>query len=353
VRGRERQHRIGRIAAARTTRPARRLSRDESLRKIIGVLISHAMVVVSGTKMSQELGASRHSVWRMVEELRRYGVAIEGHPTTGYVLKAVPDLPLPEQLEPQLKGTIFSGKLHHRFRSASTNEDALQAAAAGAPEGSVFLAEEQLAGRGRGGHAWHSPRSYGIYCSIVLRPSLSPAEILPLSLAAGLAAQSAVEQVTGLACDLRWPNDLLVNGKKFGGILAEMNAEPTRIRYLVVGIGFNVNQTEFPPDLRESATSLLLARAEMSKDASPLPRLGLLAALLKSFDREYRNLRSAEIIARFAERSSCVRGKRVRVGEDGSGAYEGTTAGLDERGFLRVQTDSGVCTVLSGGVREI
>ena len=308
------------------------------------------MVVVSGTKLAAEIGVSRSAVWRMVQQLRAYGVPIEGHPTTGYALKQVPDLLLPDALEPQLKGTIFAGKVQHRFRTASTNADAMQAAARGAPEGTVFLAEEQTAGRGRGGHSWHSAKAQGIYCSVILRPQMPPADVLILSLAAGLAAQAAVEQVTGLHPDLRWPNDLLLNGKKFCGILAEMNAEATRVRYVVVGIGMNVNHLEFPRELRNEATSLRLARVAQPPPAV-LARSPLLAALLKSLDREYRELQPATIISRFMQDSSMARGRRVRV-ED-QGGYEGVTEGLDERGFLRVRIREGLRSVLSGGVRVI
>src|SRR5205823_11380756 len=218
------------------------------------------MVVVSGTKLAAEIGVSRSAVWRLVQQLRAYGVPIEGHPTTGYALKQVPDLLLPETLELQLKRTIFSGKVQHRFRTASTNADAMQAAARGAPEGTVFVAEEQTAGRGRGGHSWHSAKAQGIYCSVILRPQMPPADVLILSLATGLAAQAAVQQITGLHPDLRWPNDLLLSKKKFCGILAEMNAEATRVRYVVVGIGMNVNHLEFPRELRDEATSIRLSR---------------------------------------------------------------------------------------------
>ena len=122
----------------------------------------------------------------------------------------------------------------------------MESASAGAPEGSVFVAEEQTAGRGRGAHQWDSAPSAGIYCSVVLRPLLPPSEALILSLAAGLAVHAAVQQVDSrVASDLKWPNDLLIEGKKFCGILTEMNAEVTRVRYVVVGIGINVNQASF------------------------------------------------------------------------------------------------------------
>ena len=311
--------------------------------------MEHATVVVSGTKIAQEISSSRSEVWRLIQQLRGLGVDVAGHPATGYQLRSVPDLLLPEILRPLLRGTIFDSHLHHFYKIASTNTAAMAAAGEGAPEGSVFLSEEQTAGRGRGANSWQSPCSTGIYCSVVLRPTLPPSEVLALSLAAGLAVRSAIQQVDSrVNPDLKWPNDLLIDGMKACGILTEMNAEATRVRYLVVGIGINVNQSNFPKEL--SATSLRLATG------SEWSRVELVGALLKSLDLEYRQfLQDPEaresILQRFAENSSWVQGKKVRIEENGS-AFEGTTAGLDGRGFLRVQTAHGMQTVLSGTVRE-
>jgi BirA family biotin operon repressor/biotin-[acetyl-CoA-carboxylase] ligase len=288
-------------------------------------------------------------VWRLVQQLRDLGVDIAGHPSTGYSLKSMPDLLLPDMLAPQLHGTIFGQHIQHYYKIGSTNVLAMKAASADAPEGSVFLAEQQTAGRGRGSNQWHSARSAGIYCSTILRPDLPPSDVLILSLAAGLAVHSAVQEIESrLAPDLKWPNDVLIDGKKFCGILTEMNAEVTRVRYVVVGIGINVNQSGFPADLQPVATSLRLATG------TEWSRVELCTALLKSLDREYRSLlenpdTSTSILRRFEERSSSVRGRQVEV-EENSG-FKGMTDGLDSRGFLRVRTAEGVRTVLSGTVR--
>ncbi len=309
------------------------------------------MLVVSGTKLAAEIGTTRSAVWRVVQQLRSLGVEIAGHPHTGYRLESVPDLLLPEVLDPLLRGTLFAGKLQHYFRVDSTNTAALSAAAAGALEGSVFLAEEQTAGRGRGGHDWLSERSVGIYASVLLRPPLAPADVLVLSLLAGLAVADAVAETSGHRPDLRWPNDLLFAGRKFCGILIELTAEATRLRHVVVGIGVNVNQVSFPAPLQDAATSLRL------ETSHPSSRVMLAAAILKALDREYRRLAAAptetrpELIRRFEAASSTARGCRVRVEDEGG--YEGVTDGLDDRGFLRVRTATGVRTVLSGSVRPL
>lgn len=223
---------------------------------------------------------------------------------------------------------------------------------AGAPDGSVYFADEQTAGRGRGAHNWESPPGSGLYASVLLRPALAPADVLWLSLAAGLAVRDAIQQVTFLECDLRWPNDLLLGRRKFCGILTELNAEVTRVRHLVIGLGINVNQPQFPDELGDLATSLHI---ETGRD---WPRQELLIALLQSLHREVSaltapgNLRdaTASILTRLERASTWIRGKKVFV-EEGEG-YAGVTEGLDARGFLQVRTDNGLRTVFSGGVRE-
>ncbi|MFZ0633837.1 MAG: biotin--[acetyl-CoA-carboxylase] ligase [Acidobacteriaceae bacterium] len=261
-----------------------------------------------------------------------------------------------EALETALAGTRFAGKLHFFSSVESTNTHAMREAEAGAPDGSVFFADEQTLGRGRGAHEWSSPPGSGLYVSVLLRPRLAPADVLWLSLAAGLAAQEAVRRTVGLDADVRWPNDLLLGRRKFCGILTELNAEVTRVRHAVVGIGINVHQAQFPEELRDVATSL---RIETGRE---WPRQELLRSLLESLDGEVTALtRSPDVRAaagsvreRIASRSTWIRRKRVRVDETANGgeSFAGTTDGLDERGFLRVRTADGMRTVLSGGVRE-
>ncbi|HYL93265.1 MAG TPA: biotin--[acetyl-CoA-carboxylase] ligase [Alphaproteobacteria bacterium] len=272
------------------------------------------------------------------------------------------DLLLPEVLAPLVRNTIFAGHIYHWLEADSTNSLAMFAAAeAGkspetAPEGSVFLAEEQTKGRGRAGHRWHSEWGMGIYCSFAVRPKISPEDALWLSLVAGVAAHEAVREVTGVVADIRWPNDLLIGERKFCGILTEMSSGPTRVHHAAIGIGINVGHRSFPEELQNLATSLRLATG---KNVS---RVELTAALIKSLDREYRmllraavspeeahGLRFAPILRRVEARSSYVRGKRVFVDEDEG--YTGVTDGLDARGFLRVATSKGVRIVISGGVR--
>jgi BirA family biotin operon repressor/biotin-[acetyl-CoA-carboxylase] ligase len=254
-------------------------------------------------------------------------------------------------LESALADTIFAGNLHFSAVPGSTNTDALEAARAGAAHGSVYFADEQLAGRGRGDHTWHSAAGQGLYASVLLRPRIPALRLPLLPLAAGLAAADAVRAVSGLSVDLRWPNDLLIGPRKAGGILVEANSEASTksgmVAFAVVGIGINVHQRNFAPDLSTPATSL-----EM-ESGRRISRQPLLVSLLESLQREalgLLDLASRQTIPRRVEQASTwVRGKKVDV--YGPQACTGVTAGLDEHGFLLVRTADGLVTVQTGGIR--
>lgn len=243
--------------------------------------------------------------------------------------------------------------------TGSTNQLALEAAQSGARRG-IWLADEQTAGRGRGGHSWHSTRGDGLYVSVLVTPELPLDRALWLSLATGLAAQQAILATSGIRIDLRWPNDLLCGSRKLGGILVESSVAnvsgraPSGLRYAVIGVGINVHHRLFPPEIASLATSL------QREGGLPVSRQSLLITFLRALDRELDELdrefaglgNRKGLLRRFAEGSSWVRGKRVRVPEEGG--YTGITAGLDARGFLLVDDDEGMRrTVLSGGVREL
>ena len=262
-------------------------------------------------------------------------------------------------LKAALAGTPFVGNLHAFASVPSTNTLALEAAQAGTLTG-VWVADEQTAGRGRGGHSWHSAPGDGLYVSILLRPSLFGADVLKISLAAGVAAVHAIQQATGATLTLRWPNDLMDprQGKKIGGILTESALESAtgRLTHAVVGVGINLNQPSMPPELEATATSLRL-----SLQGEPIRREVLLPLLLRELTHEITLLeREAAgeplpygILARFEHASPMVRGLHVHVAEQGG--YTGVTDGLDPNGLLRVRTDTAggsIRTVRHGGVRQ-
>jgi BirA family biotin operon repressor/biotin-[acetyl-CoA-carboxylase] ligase len=342
------------------------------------VALRESQRALSSAEWAAAAGVAAIDAAKLAGELRALGAEVAGSAADGWRLAGAGDVALPEVLAAKIRGTIFEGEVHHFARIGSTNAAAMRAGAEGAglnltqdvaqpanqpanqptsqdsrqpaSRGAVWLAEEQTAGKGRAGHVWKSNPRDGIYCSALLRPRLSPVDVIILSLAAGLAVAESVHEVTGLWGDLRWPNDVMMGGRKFCGILTELNAEVTRVRYVVVGVGMNVNNEGFPPELEGIATSLAMeAKRRFS-------RVELVAALLRALDREQAALVDGvgaareRILRRFEAHSSYCCGAAVAVEEDGG--YEGITRGLDERGFLRVETSRGLRTVLSGGVRK-
>ena len=323
---------------------------ERQVAALLTLLAENGTIVISGARIAREIGVSRSTVFRWVTRLRELGVKVKGRAATGYFLEKVPDILTADMLRQRLRGGLFGKRIYHFFKTDSTNRVALELGHAGEPEGAVVLAEEQTAGRGRAGHSWHSERATGVYVTVLLRPQLAPVQAPLLTMMAGLSAHAAVQAVTGLSVDLKWPNDLLVHGKKVGGILTEMHAEPTQVRFVIVGIGINVNQEKFPADLAGSCTSL---RMETGKKQS---RLEVLVRLLRQFENDYQELlkdRPASVVKRFEATSSYARGKRVRV-TNGKESFVGVTAGLEEQGLLRVKRDDGeTTTVIAGDVAEV
>ena len=323
---------------------------DRRIDALLTLLAENATIVISGAKIAKEIGVSRQQVWRWIEKLRALGVKLKGHPHTGYHIERTPDILVPQLLSHRLYGTPFARRIYHFFKVDSTNTVAMHLGENGEPHGAIVLAEEQSAGRGRAGRRWLSEKSAGISCSILLRPPIPPAHAPLLTLVAGLAARDAAAEDLDTAPDIRWPNDLLVRGRKFSGILTEMHAEPDRVHYAVVGIGINVNQSKMHAEIADISTSL---RIESGKTHS---RLELLVRFLRHFDRYYNQFLaegSGPILRRFSQVSSYFQGKRVRI-TTATETYTGSTAGLESSGVLRVARDDGrgVDLVLSGDVQE-
>jgi BirA family biotin operon repressor/biotin-[acetyl-CoA-carboxylase] ligase len=323
---------------------------DRKIDKLIHLLVKNATVVVPGPKIATEIGVTRSTVWMYIEKLRALGVEIKGHQSSGYQLQKLPDILAPSLIRQEIGDSPIGQRMVHYFRIESTNSAALELAAKGAAHGTVVVAEEQTAGRGRFGRNWYSERSTGIYVSVILRPPLAPAAAPVLTLMAAVAAHQAIGTVTGLPADIRWPNDVLVNGKKVCGILTEMSAEVDRLHAVVLGIGINVNHREMPAELKSIATSL---RIEAGRSYS---RAQILAVLLKELERKYHLLLdegSGAISRRWTAASTFAEGKRIRV-LTGAGEYFATTVGLEPTGGLRVRREDGREELLvSGEVVEV
>jgi BirA family biotin operon repressor/biotin-[acetyl-CoA-carboxylase] ligase len=322
---------------------------DRRIDALLALLSDNAMIVISGAKIAREIGVTRQTVWRWIDKLRTLGVRVKGHPRTGYQIEEVPDILAPTLLHRRLHPGPLGKRIHHFFKIDSTNSVAMTLGERAEPHGTVVIAEEQTAGRGRAGHAWHSEKTSGIYMTVLLRPPISPQQAPLITLVAGLAVREAILEQTGLVPDLRWPNDLLFGRKKFCGILTEMNAEQDQIHFVAVGIGINVNHDRIPSELSKIATSL---RIETQRSQS---RIEIVVKLLRHLDSYY-NRFVAEgpeaIVSRFSEVSSYARGKRVRI-ETASETYNGTTAGLEPGGLLRVEREDGrILPVIAGTLSE-
>jgi BirA family biotin operon repressor/biotin-[acetyl-CoA-carboxylase] ligase len=323
---------------------------DRRIDALLTLLAENSTIVVNGAKIAKEIGVTRQQVWRWIQKLRAMGVRVKGHPRTGYHIEKIPDILAPQLLSHRLYGTPFARHIYHYFKVDSTNTVAMRLGEEGEAHGTVVLAEEQTAGRGRAGRLWHSEKSAGISCTVLLRPQIPPSQAPLLTLVAGLAARDAAAEELDAIPDIRWPNDVLVHGRKFCGILTEMRAEPDRIHYAVVGIGMNVNQSRMPEELEDIATSL---RIDTGKTHS---RLEVLIRLLRHLDRYYNQFLTegaTPILRRFAEVSSYFRGKRVRITTSAE-TFTGSTAGLEPNGVLRVARDDrgSIELVLSGDVSE-
>jgi BirA family biotin operon repressor/biotin-[acetyl-CoA-carboxylase] ligase len=234
-----------------------------------------------------------------------------------------------------------------RFDSLpSTNTEAARQAAAGAREGLCIVAREQTAGRGRRERAWASPKDAGLYFSVILRPRLAPAAWSLVALVAALAVRDALAEACGLHADIKWPNDLLARGRKLCGILAE-TVETAQGRACVVGIGINLNDAAFPPEIAARATSVE-AETGRAPDSEQL-----LVALTRCLARRYAQLHAhggeSETLREWSSHSSYAAGKRVRVALGGAQTFEGTTRGLEPDGALRVETDGGETRIVRAG----
>ncbi|MGH9426834.1 MAG: biotin--[acetyl-CoA-carboxylase] ligase [Terriglobia bacterium] len=258
------------------------------------------------------------------------------------------DLLLPESILPHLKSRRLGTTIHHFLETGSTNDAARQLAEQGAPEGTLVLAEEQTQGRGRLGRPWLSERRAGIYASILLRPLLKPRDAVVLTLVAAVAGSEAIEQSCGLRSDIKWPNDLLLSGRKCCGILLEMQAERDDIGYVIVGIGINVNHSVFSEELGQRATSL---RIEGKRTCS---RVAVLCEFLRRFELLYDDLQRgnrAAVLQRWVDRSSFAFGKQITVDLGNGKKVEGRTDGLTELGNLKMKlADGRVAEVMSGDI---
>ena len=299
---------------------------------------------LSGEELARRLGCSRAAVWKQISVLRGLGYRIEARRAQGYALARAPDRLGPAELEPHLTGHWHD--VRWLAETDSTQRVARELARAGAAEGTVVIAEAQTAGRGRLGRTWHSPRGVNLYCSIVLRPALLPAAVPQVALVAGVAVAAALAETPGVAPRIKWPNDVLIDGRKVAGVLTEMEAEVERVHHVILGIGVNLNasRSAFPPELRERVTSVLLATGRRVDRAAFTARL--LAALEARYGRFLEG--GFGVVRSECESYSCLTGTEVRVASP-EGEVAGRVAGLDADGALRLTRPDGTSTRIVAG----
>ena len=295
----------------------------------------------SGEALSHEYGISRAQVWKDVETLRARGYRIEAEPGGGYRLRGAPDRLYPEEIQHGLATRWLGHAIHYFDETDSTNRVATDLARAGAAHGTAVVAEGQTAGRGRLGRSFHSPPYQNLYTSIVLRPQLDLPDAPAWTLASAVAVADAVAETLGSdrAVEIKWPNDVLVDGRKACGILLELAAEATRVAFLVLGIGVNLNvdPATFPDEFRASATSL---SAYLGR---PVDRAAFARALFAALERVLDACAASGfrgILPRFEARFR-MRGRRVRVRDMGGSEQEGWVHGIDDDGALRLALAGG------------
>lgn len=308
---------------------------------------------ITAAELSSQLGVARATISRHIEELHSLGYDIQHQPSLGYRLAASPDILFAEDIQHRLDKTVIGRQVLVYEQTASTNDLVEKLALDGAAEGVVVFAESQTRGRGRMGRLWSSPRGKGLWFSALLRPKLPMSSVARLTIAASVAIARAIQQQTGLAAEIKWPNDVFIAGRKCAGILAELRTEMDAIKFVILGIGLDVNcdTSDFPPEVRKVATSLKMELAKQERE--PILRGDLAVALLQELNRACRLANSDdgfdEIRREWGQLSSTL-GKRVAL-QIGPHRLEGFAQALDEDGSLLVRCDNGrIEHVVSGDV---
>src|SRR2546426_7947214 len=305
---------------------------DRRLDELLHALMQNMMIAVSGEKLARDLAVSHSTLVRWIDKLREAGIEIRGELFTGYRLVRLPDVLLPQLIRPRLRTTMMGRTLYHFYRVDSTNAFAARLLAHGrkVTEGTLIIAEAQTEGRGRLGRSWHSEREAGLYFSMVLFPKAPPSLAPLFTLATAVAMHNAIERDTRIDVDIKWPNDLLVGGKKVCGILAEIQAEVDMVRTLIIGAGLNVNHSKLPDDIAERATSLRIASGRIQS------RLEIFAEFVEEFENLYRQFERsgpASIVEQWTKYSSFANGRRLEI-NDGVRTIRGVTRGLNPLGAL-------------------
>lgn len=317
------------------------------MRSSILHLLKNAADYISGEEIARKLSVSRTAVWKHIKELKAAGYTIESHSRNGYKLVEAPDLLLPSEVRSHLQTKWLGRELRYYKSVDSTNRVAKQFYDENMPEGSVAVSEEQTGGKGRLSRGWLSPKNKGIWFSVMLKPPFLPQEAPKCTLLAAVAIVKAIEKTTGIRCGIKWPNDILYDGRKLVGILTEMNAEMERIHYVVIGMGINVNVEpgDYPAELKDIGISLKMISGQ------PVSRILLFAEILQQLENLYETVCHLGFGTVFEEwrKYSVTLGQEVNV-IGVKETFSGKAVDIDETGALLVQCGDELVTVLAGDV---
>ena len=312
--------------------------------KILNALLGRDNYV-SGQELCTKLGVSRTAVWKVMNQLKEEGYKIEAVSHKGYRIVSYPDKITAEEVASRLKTTWAGRNIAFLERVDSTNNYAKKIAEDGAPSGTLVITEDQYGGRGRRGRTWVNPPGSSIAMTLVVRPELAPNHASMMTLVMGIAIAKACKKTAGVETKIKWPNDVIVDGKKICGILTEMSADPDRIHYVVIGAGINVNIQSFSEEIKEVATSLQMVTGKR------LHRADLISSCMEEFEKCYEKFIQTEDLSLLLEEYHNLlvnKDQKVCVLDPG-GEYTGTALGIDKNGELIVRKDNGEVTLVYAG----
>ncbi|OEH93425.1 biotin--[acetyl-CoA-carboxylase] ligase [Bacillus solimangrovi] len=310
-----------------------------SMRKeLLDIFSQHEGEFISGQKISNLLGCSRTAVWKHIEELRKDGYELEAVQRKGYRIIGTPDKISENAIRLGLRTTKIGQNIHYEDSVDSTQKIAHQLANSEAPNGTIVVSDEQTLGRGRLDRTWYSPKGTGIWMSVILRPNIQMHKAPQLTLLTAVSVVRGIKKSTGIECQIKWPNDILINEKKCVGILTEMQADADRIRAVIIGIGINVNHRtdHFPEELQQIATSLAIEKGE------EINRASVMQAILKEMEDLYEDYlkEGFSLVKTLWEANAVSIGKRIRARMMNE-TVEGYAKGITGDGVLLLETDDG------------
>ena len=302
---------------------------------------------ISGQELCNRFGVSRTAVWKAINQLKEAGYEIEAQQNKGYRLMAAPDLMTEAEIKSLMHTDWVAKEVLYFDTIVSTNTKAQELAEKGYPSGTLVVADKQESGKGRRGRSWVSPSGTGIFMTLMIKPDINPNNASMLTLVAALAVAKAITSVTGEEAMIKWPNDIVVNGKKVCGILTEMNAQFDYINHIVVGIGINVHNESFPEEISQMASSLMIEAG-----GKRFHRAQIIADTMSYFEQYYDTfLKTQDLSALVREYDELLvnRNKSVRV-LDPKEPFDGKAMGITPKGELIVDTWESRKLVSSGEV---